>query len=343
MWLPQNWSDVGDFFTSREFLVWALGVFVVLGSFLGFVAAGWPGSVNNCITSTGVSLAPPPAKDTPKERQRYLDTQAKKLAANTCYCEAFNLEDVVNGAPGVRQPTNTWSNLYAVVSSLVVAWLVFLDRKYSAGDSTNPIRSHVWIPLAYIFVLQFLGLGSMWLHGALKEWGGFTDDFSMYLFVLFLVFYTGYRLGVAYSLKWSIWLWLGYLPIVILVSAVGELISQRNPTKPVSEVIIIILGSIYGVLQGWYWVWYWWKTSEWTWQTFFLWIRQTFFLWLGALASFGLAFLFWTLSKTGKPWCWPNSWFQLHGLGWHLMAGVMALLIYLFWRTEGARPQAGSA
>jgi len=207
MWLPQDRSDIGDFFTSREFIVWAVGIALLLGSFLIFVAAGWPGDVNNCITSTGVSLSPPPAKDSPQQRQKYLNAQAKQLASNTCYCEAFNLEDVVKGAPGVRQPTNTWSNLYAVFSSFVVAWLVFLDRKHPSGNSANPIKSHIWIPLAYIFVAQFLGLGSMWLHGALKEWGGFTDDLSMYVYVLFLVFYTGYRLGVAYSRDWFIWFW----------------------------------------------------------------------------------------------------------------------------------------
>ena len=325
MWLPQSWSDVGDFLTSREFLVWGLGILCVLGSFLGFVAAGWGhGDVNNCITSTGVSLAPPPSKDTPKERQKYLDAQAKKLATNTCYCEAFNLEDVVNGAPGVRQPTNTWSNLYAVVSSLVVAWLVFRDRTHFGSDSTNPIKSHIWIPLAYIFVLQFLGLGSMWLHGALKEWGGFTDDFSMYLYVLFLVFYTGYRLGVAYNLGWSVWLWTGYLPVVIVVSIVGESLSMHNPKSSVSEVIICVLGPLYGALELGYGL----KTH---WRE---WSLQSVLLWWGALASFGLAFLFWNLSKTGGAWCWPNSWFQLHGLGWHLLAGVMAFLIYLFWRAE---------
>src|SRR5260370_2555852 len=94
----------------RGFIVWGAAIVLVLGAFLIFVAAGWPGAENNCV------------HDKP----------------NSCYCEAFNSSDVVKGAPGVRQPVNTWFNLYSIVTSMLVALVVFSARK--SGDSTNPIR-----------------------------------------------------------------------------------------------------------------------------------------------------------------------------------------------------------
>ena len=50
----------------RGFIVWGAGLVVVLGLFLYFVAAGWPGAPNHCIY------------DTP----------------HSCYCEAFDPVDV---------------------------------------------------------------------------------------------------------------------------------------------------------------------------------------------------------------------------------------------------------
>ncbi len=82
--------------------MWGGGIVLVLGMFLIFVAPGWPGPANKCIT------------DTP---------------ADSCYCEAFNPTQVVSGASGVRQPVNTWFNLYSIITSLVVAVVVYSDRK----------------------------------------------------------------------------------------------------------------------------------------------------------------------------------------------------------------------
>ena len=71
----------------RGFVVWGAGIVIVLGVFLIFVAVGWPGGPDDCIY------------DTP----------------DTCFCEAFVAAEVEAGAPGVRQPVNTWFNLYAIL------------------------------------------------------------------------------------------------------------------------------------------------------------------------------------------------------------------------------------
>jgi len=151
---------------ARGFIVWGAGIVLVLGVFLIFVAAGWPGDPNGCMSVT----------------------------PDSCFCEAFDRAQVLSGAGGVRQPVNTWFNLYSIFTSLLVAIVVYVDRK-AGGTAPNTIRSKdSWIPDVYIFAVQFLGLGSMWFHGSIKEWGGVFDEMSMFVYASFLVFYSVHRL-----------------------------------------------------------------------------------------------------------------------------------------------------
>jgi hypothetical protein len=57
-------------------------------------------------------------------------------------------------------------------------------------------------------------------------------------------------------------------------------------------------------------------------------------LWVLAVVAILAATVFWTLSQTGGPLCDPNSSFQPHGLLWHPLAGVMAVLLYFYWRED---------
>src|ERR1051325_9165824 len=98
----------------RGFIVWGGGIVLVLGLFLIFVAAGWPGDINTCVRD------------------------------NSCYCEAFDVHEAMSNTGGVRQPVNTWFNLYSVLTSLLVAIVVWVDRK--DGGGRNPIRSNSLIP-----------------------------------------------------------------------------------------------------------------------------------------------------------------------------------------------------
>src|SRR5215472_357821 len=126
----------------RGFIVWGAGIVGVLGLFLIFVAAGWPGGPDSC---TNVDSA---------------GHQLVKGALNSCYCENFNINDVVHHAGGVRQVGNTWFNLYAIITSLIVVSVLTYDR--SQGTSTNPMRSLDAVADVYVFAVLFLGLGSMW-------------------------------------------------------------------------------------------------------------------------------------------------------------------------------------
>ncbi len=267
----------------RGFFVWGAGIVVILGVFLIFVAAGWPGAPDGCISET----------------------------PNTCFCEAFNLADVTAGAPGVRQPINTWFNLYSILSSLIVALFVYLDRRqFRSGGAPNLIRSGSAVPDLYIFAVLFLGLGSMWFHASLKAWGGLVDGSSMYVYAAFLTFYSIRRF---WNSAW--FFWIGYAATVVLFTILHTLLP--------SVVNILILVAAYLAVEIYIWV----RTGK---------VMQgkplTRALWLLAVAAILLATFFWAASQTGNFMCDPNSSFQPHGLLWHPLAGVMAVLLYFYWR-----------
>jgi len=55
---------------------------------------------------------------------------------------------------------------------------------------------------------------------------------------------------------------------------------------------------------------------------------------MGLIEAIILATIFWVLSQTGKPLCNRDSLFQPHGMLWHPLAGVMAVLLYFYWRGD---------
>lgn len=267
----------------RGFVVWALGIIIFLGAFLYFVVNGWPGSPHGCIYNS----------------------------PDTCYCEAFVVAEVEAGLPGVRQPVNTWFNLYALITSFIVAFYVCKDRKSSSSSTApNQMRSTSGIADLYIFAVLFLGLGSMWFHGSLTAWGNLIDGISMYVFVAFLSFYSIRRIWES-----SLFFWLGYIITVALFSYLHTIL-------PSFVNILILVGAYLGI-------------------EIFIWIRSgkvlqgksnTITLWLLAIFSILLATFFWLASHTGNFMCDPHSFFQPHGLFWHPLAGVSAVLLYFYWR-----------
>ncbi len=269
----------------RGFIVWAAGIVIILGLFLVFVNVGWPGQPDSCTLET----------------------------PNTCYCEGFNAADVIAGAPGVRQPVNTWFNLYAIVSSFLVAAVVYFDRKaLGTGQPKNLIRSKTAVPDLYIFAVLFLGLGSMWFHGSLTRWGGILDGVSMFVFVAFLVFYSIRRF---FQSAW--FFWLGYLLTVTAFS----IINGSGVVPPFVTIFILVIG--YLVIE----VYIWFREGAVMQGTL-----KTRLLWVFAVLSILAATFFWWASQTGNFLCNPNSLFQPHGLLWHPLAGVTAVLLFFYWR-----------
>jgi hypothetical protein len=211
---------------------------------------------------------------------------------------------------------NTWFNLYSIATAFVVAMVVYFDRK--AGSTSPPIKSDSWIPDLYIFAVLFLGLGSMWFHASLKEWGGIFDELSMYVYATFLIFYSVRRL---WNAKW--FFWLGYSVTVVVFTIWGALWKWEYT----SLILIIILVVAYLAVE---------TIICFRTGSFMQGKPQTIALWLSAVVAIIAATIFWALSQTGRPLCDSTSGFQPHGLLWHPLAGVMAVLLYFYWREDEA-------
>ncbi|HYU96923.1 MAG TPA: hypothetical protein VE989_12250 [Sphingomicrobium sp.] len=289
----------------RPWIIYVVGVFVLLGEII-FLAygTGWPATPDTCLTLNG-----------------------------DCYCEWFDPELARTGAKGIRQPVNTWSNLYALFTAAWVACRMMRDRK--EATPYNVMRSNSPIADAAVFVVLFLGLGSMWFHASMSSAASWMDGFSMYVFAGYLVFYTIDRLlvmrGVSEPTR-NLVFWVGWPLNAIIYTDIAGL-------QVKSEILIGILVGVYilgelfiGLLGGKKFKdgWIGWKDG-----------RAAIYWWCG-LILFGLAILFRWLGGDDGPWCFENgkTWFQPHGLLWHTFSGIMALLLYFYWRRENVpKPQ----
>src|SRR5215510_6227795 len=156
----------------------------------------------------------------------------------------------------------------------------------------------------------------MWFHASLKEWGGIFDEMSMFVYAAFLVFYSIRRLW-----KNNLFFLLGYSATVALFTILGAVLQWELK----SLILILILVAAYLTFEIIIWV----RTRK---------VMQgkahTIALWLLAVAAIFAATIFWALSQTGGALCNPKDFFQPHGLLWHPLAGVMAVLLYFYWRED---------
>lgn len=236
-----------------------------------------------------------------------LDGDASGDPSNLCYCEDFKEKDI--GKHGVRQPQNTFSNLYALITGSIVAAFAQQARQRKSAPSPR-MRGGRFYPLLYICVVVFLGLGSMFFHATLLKWGGVMDNLSMYTFANFVLFYTLGRL-VNSDLLFLI----SYITSVIAFAAL-------NALELVSSFIIVLL-VVLAYLGLEVYIFFWRKELRPPDRTFV-------YFYLPALISLGVAVLVWVMSQTGGCWCNPDG-FQGHVV-WHVMAGVTATLLYFYWR-----------
>lgn len=276
----------------RSLIIWFTTSVILLLFFLLFVRYGWPGSPDPCTTTE---------------------------PTDTCWCEAFEPSDI--GTPGVRQAANTWSNLYALFTSLLVAIVMCLDRQKARDSpqnsgSKNLIRgSNTWVVDLYVFVVLFLGLGSMWFHASLTTWGGILDALSIYAFMAFLVVFSLRRLFILSPTLF----WLGYW---ILVAALTIVHAFAQPMFEETSMLLVILSLLaYSPLELQIW-----RTRKTRTGS------STSWFWWGAFVSALVAAVLWGLSQTGKLLCNPTSHFQPHGMIWHPLAGVAAVLLFFYWR-----------
>ena len=132
----------------RGYFVWGGGTVVLMTALILFAVLGWPTHPDSCTNIDPVTKVQV-LKKIP--RTDYPDF----LHPDTCYCEAFDPQDVVSGKPGVRQWVNTFSNLYAIATSLIVLLLIQRDR--ARRRMLNLFHDpDSWIPEVYVFAVLFV-------------------------------------------------------------------------------------------------------------------------------------------------------------------------------------------
>lgn len=216
------------------------------------------------------------------------------VAAGANFCEAAR-----SGL--IKQPANTFSNLGFVVAGLAAAF--YLDRHWSS-------TSHLLAPFPALIAL--LGQGSMGMHATQSSLGGRFDVGSMYLVAGFAAAYGITRLlgrGMAA---------LATLFVVLVVAA--EIFGASDIPAPLVDTagnlafaVLLLLAVVVEVViqrrpddpQSWGWA-------------------------LAALGAMVVAFVIWSLSHSGGPWCDPNSWLQGHAV-WHLLCAMAAYGLFRFY------------
>ena len=319
----------------RPYLVLVSSFVVLFGVFLGFVWWGWPGGPIGCVY------------DEPY---------------HGCYCEAFDIEDVEDGNPGVRQPVNTWFNLYVIFTSSFVAYRMSQDRKrlfghqgheriqrHSTQESDTDLPSSLEseevanvnlqrraatvgrsraetrqdaptkhnlmmssnvIADWYVLTTVVCGLGKMYFHGSLTRWGTYVDGVSSNVFYAYLPWYTIRRVYDSDRVFWY-----GYLGTVTLISCV-QLYFGSLMAIHITMLTYLLLECYIGATTG----------------VFLLGSTKSRGTWFLAIFLLLVATFFWWSSRTGRFLCDPESFWQPHGLVWHPLAGIVVVLLYLYWR-----------
>jgi hypothetical protein len=207
-------------------------------------------------------------------------------AADPCYCE-------LPGPGLVRQLGNTWSNLAAVAVGLLVAG-------YAARRRLARRTPHTALDLFGLLAgpaLVFQGVGSMYFHGGLTQWGSALDAMSMFAIAGLLLVLQLHRLG-----------WLGpgaILPVWGLVVGTGLLIGFVSPAIVAGAVFLLFLGILVAEVRL---------------STRGLTPRPGLFR-LGIVVHVTAVGVWFFSAADGLPLCAPESPWQGHAL-WHLLTAL---------------------
>ncbi len=263
-----------------------------------------------------------------------------------------------------REPANTLSNLGFMVSGLLML-RVLAAEDGSVGAGKNAFSGLNRISVLYAVAVIYLGPGSWLMHGTHTAWGGWADNLSMVMYIIFPWLYNLKEMGrwspsrflqvyfaivVFYSLaRWffggdlgigldlfglSIGLWIisetlfrFWSPVFRWLSgAVGFVVAAVFGIFP--QEIIANLGE------------YWWIILFWVPAIFAPnrpRLQRTYSPWffLG-MSAYMAAFAIWLQGYPDTPYCEPDSWIQPHAI-WHLLTAVSTWCFFKFYRTERAR------
>ncbi|CAB9511227.1 expressed unknown protein [Seminavis robusta] len=324
----------------RPYWVCGCTYVLLLSVFLLFVLIGWPGGPIGCI---------------------YEEPH------DGCYCEAFDLEDVEEGKPGVRQPVNTWFNLFVIIPSSFVAWRMSQDRKQLfgkdfpestteqdedgeeprnegttsvGGDEATEIDLTVTstatsfreegttVTCATVAKLNNVMLSD----NLIADWYVLTTVFNGLGKMFFhgsLTRWGTYVDGVSSNFFFAFipWYTIRRVHHSDQVFWLGYF-----GTIVVISCAQIIFGSLLAVYV---------LMLTYCFMELYILAAKGVFLggtcrsvttWMLAIAVMLVATFFWWGSRTGRVMCDPESFWQIHGLVWHPLSDVTMVLLYLYWR-----------
>lgn len=229
-----------------------------------------------------------------------------------CYCEAYTSPAVE--PTGVRQPASTLSALTPIVFGAAILFWLDLAR----GSTANPMAFRSTYSMLYGFLVIFLGIGSIYFHGSLTRIGGFVDNFSMLLYITFLIVYNLFRVRM-----------IDTRPIYFVV-----LLFLLNSILAIPVYVIDDLGTaLFAALVIVYIV-----IEVWIIATAPGGVRRKPVWFIVSVAAFAVAMIVWRLSWTGGAWCDPDSLLQGHAL-WHVLSMAIApTLVFIYLKTETRPP-----
>lgn len=223
------------------------------------------------------------------------------------YCEGLGTGRMI------KQPVNTWSNLGYVIAGLGI--LLFLTLR-GPGADPNPMSRSNGLSILYGCLVIWLGPGSMFLHASQKVWGGWLDNLSMNMFVAFLPCYAVARVVAPQNWQKGLPLFLVLYLVITIALALLTWFIEWESFGILTFAILIGLAVGGEVLVG--------ASSH---------VSRDIGWLIAGSVSFGAAFLFWFPSRTGGPWCRPDSLWQGHA-AWHLLGAVAAVFIFVYLASE---------
>ncbi len=222
------------------------------------------------------------------------------------YCERVRRDSMF------RQPVNTWSDIAFVIAGLGILAFVSLQKK--TGSPANPMLATSLFSVLYGCLVIWLGPGSMFLHASQKQWGGWLDNLSMNMYLIFFITYDLTRL-----LEWKPW---GFVTAYLVITTVFALLTWVITWEHFGIVTfaILIVGVIVSeIVVGF--------SDEIS--------RDPIGLFAG-IALFGAAFAVWLPSKSGGAFCNPDSLWQGHAL-WHVYSAAATPFFYAYLASEVVR------
>lgn len=270
------------------------GVTLILGlAVLGVAAAGWPGQVtSNCY-------------------EDYLVTA-------DCYCE--RLRGDKPGDVWFAQPMNTISNLWFIVSGLLIAYAAdsrSFPSKQWWDERRNPITQDISYSIVYALTACLLGLGSICLHASFTTWGRQLDMCAMYFLASFSILYPFLKQNQV-TKEQAFWLYV--LMNAALVNWTFFVGSPDQTRKLFSTMIVsswlmeIFAVDAYTIRQN----------------------KQARNILFFNIAMFAIATVQWKASESGGPLCEPDSLWQGHSL-WHFQSAFAIAGLYSYYLMEDIR------